>query len=796
MSFIESSTRPSPLAQASNFAPDPDQDAPMQTGEDGADEEAPGQDEEEKLPTLAQDLIDKIDEINLARDIDQQVLDEIGMTVIREYEIDENSRAAWRDKADEAMKFALQLTTEKQYPWPKASNVIFPLITSAALQFAARMYPAIVQGRNVVKGSVWGADRGTPATMDGKPDGKPKTNADGSPVWIIAPGEKRARADRIGEHMSFQLLDKMPEWEPQTDSMLHQIPIVGGAARKTFHDPSEGRNFSLFVSLIELVWNYGAPSFEAAQRLSEKVEVYPHEIESYERTDRASPEDEGMWLHLDYGPAGGLDGEQVRFAQDEGDNDSIGSSQDPDAPHLFIEQDRRWDLDGDGYAEPITVTVHHRSQKVVRIVARWDKEGIETNDADEVVRVTPVQRYTLYRFFPSIDGGSYPIGFGHLIKQLNEAINTTLNQMFDAGHLANAGGGFVGDQLGVASGQINFQVGKFVRVNTKGQDIRQSVFPIPFQGPNSTLFQLLGTLIGAGKEIASIQEILSGDAAIANAPPTTVLALIEQGLKVYTAITKRLYNSMKAEFDKLYRLNRIYIDKPEKYKVGDEEREIHPDDYRMGGGVEPVADPTQVTDMQRLVRSQVIKGYLGNPIMRQDEIIRRELEAANIERIDDLFAPPDPNAQAMAQLAMAQAQAELGKTRASEQKDTTQAFLNLALARKNATAQEETMLQMQMDFLRFHIEAINAATRAAAVDHKFHDSEMRDASRRAQDLAREQPGAPGAVQLQPDAQGPFPQANVQPPAGSDVVNAGSKGAGTPPAPDPGAPAMPAPVVGQ
>jgi chaperonin GroES len=42
---------------------------------------------------------------------------------------------------------------------------------------------------------------------------------------------------------------------------------------------------------------------------------------------------------------------------------------DEDSPHLFIEQHRRLDLDGDGYAEPYIVTVHLRSSKTVRIVA-------------------------------------------------------------------------------------------------------------------------------------------------------------------------------------------------------------------------------------------------------------------------------------------------------------------------------------------------------------------------------------------------------------------------------------------
>src|SRR6185437_670796 len=134
-------------------------------------------------------LVSQIDKVNLAEDYPQDVLDKLGQLVVFEYNIDENSRSDWKTKADKAMKFCLQEGEEKQYPWPEASNVIYPLITDAAIQFNARTYPAIIQNRNVVKGVVWGTDKGTPATLDGKPDGKPKMHPDGTPIWLSAPGD-------------------------------------------------------------------------------------------------------------------------------------------------------------------------------------------------------------------------------------------------------------------------------------------------------------------------------------------------------------------------------------------------------------------------------------------------------------------------------------------------------------------------------------------------------------------------------------------------------------------------------
>ena len=356
------------------------------------------------------------------------------------------------------------------------------------------------------------------------------------------------------------------------------------------------------------------------------------------------------------------------------------------------------------------------------------------------------------------------------------------------------------DQIGIPSGQTLFQVGKYTRVTTKGAAIRDAVFPIPFPGPNVVLFQVLGALTTAAKEVAGIGNILAGDAAIANAPPTTVLALIEQGMKFYTAIAKRVFRAMKAEAAKLYALNRKHIDKAQEYRIGDEGRVIEPDDYRQGGGVEPVADPTMTTDMQKLGRAQILMSTITEPEVDRKEILTRFYEAANIDRVGELFAPPDSQAiqdqQVVKQFAMAKAQAELGELRAKELKDQTQAFLNMALARKNADASSEAWIEAQLNYMRLNIEALNTANKAAEIDHRYHDTAARErmdsarhiaaAGQQARDHAHNielaHTNAALSPQPQPGPTGPFP---VPPsaPVGPDVVSPSSIGTGTPAVPD-------------
>lgn len=511
--------------------------------------------------------------------------------------------------------------------WCGNSNVVYPLLTTAAIQFAARAYPAVIRDKDVVKGTIVGSDKGVPqidqqtgqpAVQPGPPgqDGQPTP----MPVWQVSPGIKKQRADKIGQHMSWQLLEEQEEWEPQTDRLLIVLPIVGCVFRKSYFDPGLQRNVSAFVSAADLCVNYKAKSFETAPRQSEILRLYPYEIEEKIRA--------GIFLEEDYGT-------------------DVDSGPDDDALCTFIEQHRRWDLDDDGYSEPYIVTVARDSGKLARIKAAYDMDGVFFSSKDHRIRkIDRVGYYTKYGFIPSPDSGVYDIGFGHLLWPINDAINSTLNQMFDAGHLANVGGGFIGSTLSMNAGSIRFQVGEYKPVNVSGGNIRDAVFPMPFPGPNPVLYQLLVFLVEAGKEIASVKDVMVGDLPGDNTSGVATLAMIEQGLKVFSAIYKRIHRSLKQEFKKLFRLNRLYLPMQSGYRMGDEWHEISQQDYQEGAGVEPVSDPQMVTDMQKLGRAQFLMQFKDDPWFKGRELRLKMLDAALFPDAENLLndqMPPDPN---------------------------------------------------------------------------------------------------------------------------------------------------------
>lgn len=563
---------------------------------------------------------------NLADELDDDELSLIGDRAVKEYEIDKGSRADWEAKMAEALDLAMQVVEEKTFPWRGAANVKYPLVTTAAIQFNARAYPAIVSGRNVVKCQVRGNDSGV--RRDGAPLEQPQLPSPDSPAaaqgapqpqeWEIQPGIKRKRADRVAAHMSYQLLDEMEEWEEDTDRLLTILPIIGCCFRKTWFSPSLGRNQSQMVSPDKFVVNDNTRSLDVCPRMTQVLDpLHPFQITEKVRM--------GLWREVELGlPQGAEDDEE--------------------APHTFLEQHRLIDLDDDGYPEPYIVTVHEDTRQVVRIVPRFERDGVMMNGA-EVAKIEPTHYFTKYGFIPNPTGSFYDIGFGWLIGPLNEAVNSTINRMLDAGTQQVTGGGFIGDGLRIKGGQKRFRPGEYKRVQATGGSIKDNVVPLTFPGPSATLYELLGLLIEAAKDISSVKDIMTGDEGRGNEAASAKLARIEQGMKVFSAIYKRIFRSLKKELKKLYDLNAVYMSEEQYFTLLDTQERVGRKDYNEDDlDIQPVADPNMVNDMQKLARAEFLLQFRGDPDVNQKEIKRRVLEAASIDDIDELMdVQPQPN---------------------------------------------------------------------------------------------------------------------------------------------------------
>lgn len=522
---------------------------------------------------------------------------------------DKQSRRKWEERNSAAMDLAMQIQQSKSFPWPNCSNVVFPLVSIAAIQFSTRSYSNLIRGTQIVQYKSYGMD-----------------------------GKKTPTAKLIGEHMSWQVLEEDSSWEEQHDRLFINVSIVGSAFIKTRYSPSENHNTSRLVMARDFVLDYFAPSVEAAARKTEVIRIYRNEI--WERCQRGVYRDvrEESWFKA---PA------QLQAVQDAGlaDHDKrIGMDppqSDLDTPFTCLEQHRWLDLDHDGYSEPYICLIESSSRALLRVVARVKRpEDVERDDAGEIISIKADESYTKYGFIPAPDGGIYDMGFGILLGPLNETVDTAINQIFDAGTMNMLGGGFAASGGKLKAGVYTRTPGEWKIVKGAADDLRKALVSFPEIPVSDVLFKVLQLVIQYADRLVGSTETMAGENPGQNTPAGTYQGMVEQGSQIYKSIFKRIWRSMKEEFKKLHKLNAYYL--PQKQVFGVGEKTITQEMYKSDPDkIVPLADPNLVSDQQRIQRASLVRQAAHTvPGYNIEEAERDFLSALGVD--DDQRVYPGP----------------------------------------------------------------------------------------------------------------------------------------------------------
>lgn len=567
------------------------------------------------------------------------------------------------------------------------------------MQFNARSYPSLVPSSgDVVKVEVIGEDKD---------------------------GLKLEHAKRVSTYMSYQVLNQMDGWEEDMDKLLLMLPIVGTCFKKTYYNNVKKRNISELVLPKNLIVNYWAKNLECAERVSEVIAMNQRQVKEKQMS--------GIYLKdVELGEP--VVNDLLLRKREEA---NIAFKQDETSPYTIIEQHTFYDLDGDDYAEPYIVTFERQTKKVLRITARFDDTTMYVEDG-KLQKIDPIQYYTKFSFIPNPDGGFYDIGFGLLLAPLNESVNTLINQLVDSGTLSNLQGGFLGKGLKLKMGESRWQPGEWKTVQSAADDLRKQIVPLPAKEPSAVLFQLMGTLITGAKELASVAEIFTGKMPGQNTPATTTMATVEQGMKVFTAVYKRVYRSLKSEFKKIFDLNGLYLDPNTYASVLD--GPIDPKDFdNTSYDVCPGADPNTSTQSEKLMKAQGLMELLPVGTLDPVEVTRRILDAMeqpNAERLlnqqiqqtGQFQPPPDPKAM---ELQM--------KSQADQQKaalDQQQAEHKAALDERDQNF--KLMMAKQEAQVKVQSERMQAITKASSQLHMTQARIQADRAKTQQSLTQNQ----------------------------------------------------------
>jgi chaperonin GroES len=598
---------------------------------------------------------------NITELLDDDDLSCIGQEVVRGYDIDEESRTEWKDIVDHVMRMLNQKIEQKNTPWPGASNLKFPVIVKAVLNYVSRTIPEYIQGDKVVKCRTVGAD----------PD-----------------GSKFARANNVSTYMSWQFLNDIEDWENGLDKLLHVVATRGIAFKKTYYNTLKEKVVSELCLPNKICVNHDTQSLHAARRVTHIIVMSQNDVLERQRV--------GLFCK-------DIDISSLRdfAATEEGGKVEAQNYEDEDYPIHLLEQHCFLDLDCDGYREPYIVTVHKESKQVLRIVNRFDK--IKKNKAGQVINIKPVQYFTDYHFIPCADGGYYSHGLGTLMLPFNTAANTLWNQLVNAGTLSTTSTGFINNGFRIKNGEFKVKMGEYMPIGGSSTvDIDKAIYTIPFKEPSDVLFKLLDMLLKACDDLSGTTDASQGKEHAQNTASTTVSQLIEQSAKVYAAINKRMCRAQAQEYGKVYKLNYKHLTNKQYRDIIGDDKALVSNDFEIDTMVViPIADPDTSSINQRVHKAIVIQSLKTVDPRAADQYL---LDAMQVEKSSsDLLLPaPDPKAPPSLQDQLTQSTISLNQANAAKLSNDT-----------------------QLDQQRLQLEALKAQDGAKATETMTQESAVR-----------------------------------------------------------------------
>ena len=536
---------------------------------------------------------------NLAEILDESTLGEISSELREMYEEDMDSRQDWEQSYTKGLDLLGIKYEERTHPFDGATGVTHPLIAESVTQLQAQAYKELLPAGGPVKTQVLGSK-----TM-----------------------EKEAQASRVKNFMNYQVTEVMEEFDPDTDQMLFYLPLSGSTYKKVYFDPTKNRAVSAFVPSEDLVVPYSATDLNTAPRVTHVLRMDENQVRKMQVA--------GIYRDVEVSTSNDSD-DPVREKVDQIEGVSKGYSDDV---HTILEMHVEMDLEGfedmgpsgepTGIKLPYIVTLDHGSGEILSVTRNYDQQ-------DPLKRKR--QYFVHYKFLPGL--GFYGFGLIHMIGGLGRAATSILRQLIDSGTLANLPSGFKARGIRIRNDDEPLSPGEFRDIDAPGGDIRNSIIPLPFKEPSGTLAQLLASLIEGGRRFVSIADQQLGDGAKSGDMPVgTTVALLERGMKVMSAIHKRLHYAQKTEFRLLARIFAENLPSSYPYEVAGAPSEIKSQDFDGRVDVIPVSDPNIFSMAQRVTLAQTqLQLAQSNPqIHNLHEAYKRMYQALEVQNIDEIL---------------------------------------------------------------------------------------------------------------------------------------------------------------
>jgi hypothetical protein len=534
---------------------------------------------------------------NLAEEMPDRELDRIAGELLGEFDANKAGRQDWEDAYANGLELLGFNYEERTQPFRGASGVTHPLLAEAATQFQAQAFNELLPASGPVRTAIMGSET----------------------------REKQQQSQRVRHFMNYYVTNVMEDYTPDMDQMLFYLPLAGSTFKKVYYDETLGRAVSKFIPAENLVVPYETSDLDTCPNITQSIRMSLNDLRKKQVA--------GFYLDVPVIPAQA----EMDSVSDELDRIDGTSSTQIDYDCTILEC--HVDLDLEGYEEldedgeptgikiPYVVTISQDNGQVLSIRRNYRED-------DELKR--KIQYFVHYKFLPGF--GFYGLGLIHTIGGLSRTATAALRQLIDAGTLSNLPAGFKARGLRIRDDDDPLQPGEFRDVDAPGGAIRDSLMPLPFKGPDQTLFNLLGFVVQAGQRFATITDMKVGDGNQQAAVGTTI-AMLEQGSRVMSAVHKRMHYAMKQEFRILARVMSESLPQEYPYSVEGADATVMRSDFDDRVDIIPVSDPNVFSQAQRIALAQTKLQLAGAApeLHNMYEVYRDMYDALGVRDVDRIM---------------------------------------------------------------------------------------------------------------------------------------------------------------
>jgi hypothetical protein len=543
---------------------------------------------------------------NLADILPEGVIQSLAGDLAEDISNDLASRKDWEQMYKDGITLLGLKFEERTEPWDGACGVFHPMITEAVVRFQSDTIMETFPARGPVRTQIVGKE--TP--------------------------EKKEAATRVEEDMNYQLTEKMPEYRPEHEKMLWNLPSAGSAFKKVYYDPSLERQVSIFIPAEDVILPYGVSEINTCHRITHVMRK--------NKNDLLKLMNAGFYKDVELGePSRFTSDIQERKDKETGFSASYDDRFEIYESHVDLDIPGYEDLDKDGeptgIALPYVVTMIRGTDEVLAIRRNWKEE-----DPLKLKR----HHFVHYQYIPGY--GAYGFGLFHLIGGYAKSATSIMRQLVDAGTLSNLPGGLKARGLRIKGDDTPISPGEFRDVDLGSGNIRDNILPLPYKEPSMVLSGLMDKIVEEGRRFAATSDMKIADMSN-QAPVGTTLAILERTLKVMSAVQARVHYSMKQELQLLAAIIRDYTDDEYTYEPEDGTARAKKADY-SNVEVLPVSDPNAATLSQRVVQYQAViqLAQMAPQIYNLPVLHRQMLEVLGIKHASKLVPleedqkPKDP----------------------------------------------------------------------------------------------------------------------------------------------------------